>query len=818
VSAQRHRRTLILGGGPAGLYLSILLKKADALQDVELVERNPADATFGFGVVFSDETLGYLRDNDEPTFSEIAATFERWDAIEVRHRGKRVVSPGHGFSGIRRGQLLEILQRRASSLGVCMRFQAECEPGELDRLMREYDLVVAADGANSRIRSAFAEAFQPSVEPRHNKYAWFGTTLPFEHFLFSFRETAFGLFWCHAYRYDASHSTFIVECDPSTWRAAGLDHLSESESAALCEQIFADDLLGNRLLTNRSTWINFPMLHTAQWRMDNVILLGDAAHTAHFSIGSGTKLAMEDAIGLAFHLARTDDVGQALDEHEEERRPQVRRFQNAAYESLSWFEGVERYMDLDTERFAFSLLTRSRRLSYDTLMLRDPLLVRAVHSRFVEDAGVQVAPGCAAPPPMFTPFNLRGLTLANRVVVSPMCMYSACDGAPNDWHLVHLGTRAIGGAGLVFTEMTDVSAAGRISPGCAGIYTDEHQAEWARVVEFVHNWSDAGVCMQLGHAGPKGSTRLSWEGDCLPLESDNWPLLAGSAIPYFPGVSQVPAEMTRADMDRVIAEFEEATCRANTAGFDMLEVHMAHGYLLASFLSPLTNVRTDGYGGPIQQRLRFPLEVFEAVRARWPAAKPMSVRISATDWATGGITSEDTLVLARTLKACGLDILDISAGQTVAHQVPRYGRMYQTPFSDRIRNEACIPTMTVGAITNPDEVNSILLAGRADLCVLARPHLRDPYWTLHAAQAQDYFDLRWPRQYEAVQPKPREVRVAPRPLVVRFDEDQRGEFDELQAQLTAVARRHYRSLNGEMLTALRGWVDRFAFEQEHTQA
>jgi anthraniloyl-CoA monooxygenase len=799
-ASRRPPRVLVVGAGPGGLYFSILLKKTQPAADVTVLERNPPDATFGFGVVFSDETLGYLQDNDEPTFREIASTFARWDAIEVRRDGvERIVSVGHGFSGIARTRLLDILQRRARDLGVRLCFRYEfVDP----RAFEGFDLVVAADGVNSKVRQHQATHFQPRLDQRHNRYAWFGTTKPFENFTFSFRQTEHGLFWCHAYRYDAGHSTFIVECDPRTWRAAGLDGLSEVDSAAFCERVFAEDLDGHPLLKNRSLWINFGMLTCARWRYANLVLLGDAAHTAHFSIGSGTKLAMEDAIALAYHLQTHPDLEAALQAYEDERKPIVRRFQHAAYESLGWFEGVERYLGFEPRQFAFSLLTRSRRISYDNLKLRDPDLVRAVHADFLNRAGL---PDNALPP-MFAPLCLRGLELANRVVVSPMCMYSACDGTPNDWHLVHLGSRAVGGAGLVMTEMTDVAPEARISPGCAGMYADEHQAVWHRIVDFVHTRTGARIGIQLGHAGRKSSTRLQWEGDNLPLSRGNWPVVSASPIPYY-WFGQIPRQLDRAVMDQVVADFVAAARRAAAAGFDLLELHMAHGYLLASFLSPLTNVRTDRYGGSISNRLRFPLEVFEAVRAVWPAERPMSVRISATDWAEGGITAEDTVTFARTLKAAGCDILDVSAGQTVHWQRPRYGRAFQTPFSEHLRNAAGIPTMTVGNITSPDEINSILLAGRADLCVLARPHLRDPYWTLHAAAAQEMFGVHWPVQYQAVQPRPREGPPAPRPLTVRLDEEPHAGFEDLEQRLTALARQHYRSLNGEMLAALRAWVE-----------
>jgi anthraniloyl-CoA monooxygenase len=806
-------KTLIVGGGPGGLYLAILLKKARPEANVEVIERNAPDATFGFGVVFSDETLGYLQDNDEATFEEIAGTFNRWDAIEIRYRDQVRLSRGHGFSGIERKRLLEILQRRCLALGVELRYLDELEPKDVARLARQYDLIVAADGANSRIRAHFADHFAPEIDLRRNKYVWFGTTQLFENFLFSFRPTEHGLFWCHAYRYDAGHSTFIVECDPATWCTAGLDRMSEEASASFCERIFADDLQGHRLLRNRSVWTNFPMLRNAKWRLPgdlgNVVLLGDAAHTAHFSIGSGTKLAMEDAIALAYYVAREPDLGAALARYEEQRKPQVERFQRAAFESLVWFEGVERYLGFEPDQFAFSLLTRSRRISYETLKVRDAEIVERAHRGFVERSGLDSrSHRHELPPPMFTPLQVRDLRLQNRIVVSPMSMYSAEDGLPNDWHLVHLGSRAVGGAGLVMAEMTDVSREARISPGCAGMYRSEHVVGWRRVVEFVHEWTTAKIAFQLGHAGRKGSTRRQWEGDVQPLPDGNWPILSASPLAY-DWINQVPREITRAEMDQVREDHVRAACWADEAGFDMLELHYAHGYLLASFISPLTNRRVDGYGGSIEARMRYPLEVFAAVRAVWPEHKPMSVRISATDWAPGGLSNDDGLEITRMLKQHGCDLIDVSTGQTVPDQQPRYGRAYQTPFADHIRNTVGIPTMTVGAISTPDEVNSILLAGRADLCMLARPHLRDPYWTLHAAQSQEYYEPLWPPQYESVQPRRREDRrPVPKPLSVRFEDDLRGRHDDLHERLTRVARRHYRSLNGEILAALESWVDR----------
>ncbi|MBV9326423.1 MAG: bifunctional salicylyl-CoA 5-hydroxylase/oxidoreductase [Chloroflexi bacterium] len=805
-------KSLVVGGGPGGLYLAILLKKARPAAEVEVIERNAPDATFGFGVVFSDETLGYLQDNDEPTFREITATFNRWDAIEIRYRDEVRLSRGHGFSGIARKRLLEILQRRCRELGGCLRFQVEFDPADVPDLARDYDLIIAADGANSRVRAQFSNTFAPEIDVRRNKYAWFGTTRRFENFLFAFRPTSYGTFWCHAYRYDAQHSTFIVECDPATWCAAGLDRMSEEASAAFCERVFAEDLQGHPLLRNRSVWNNFPMLRTANWRLQDalahVVLLGDAAHTAHFSIGSGTKLAMEDAIALAYYLECEPRVEHALARYELERKREVDRFQRAAFESLFWFEGVERYMDFDVDQFAFSLLTRSRRISYDTLKVRDLEIVERAHRTFVERSGTgSASPGEILPPPMFTPFQVRDLRLQNRVVVSPMSMYSAEDGLPNDWHLVHLGSRAVGGAGLVIAEMTDVSREGRISPGCAGMYRPEHVDGWRRVVDFVHRWTDAKIALQLGHAGRKGSTRRLWEGDVLPLPEQNWRVVSASSVAY-DWINQTPREITRDEMDVVREDHARAARWAEMAGFDMLELHYAHGYLLASFISPLTNLRTDQYGGSVEARMRYPLEVFDAVRAAWPEHKPISVRISAADWASGGLSDMDRIEVARMLKDHGCDLVDVSTGQTVPNQQPRYGRAYQTPFADDIRNSVCIPTMTVGAISTPDEVNSILLAGRADLCVLARPHLRDPYWPLHAAESQEYYALRWPPQYATVQPRARaDRRRVPKPLNVRFEEDVRGRYDDLQDRLTRLARLHYRSLNGEILAALEFWLD-----------
>lgn len=744
-------KIISVGGGPAGLYFAILMKKAEPAHDITVIERNAPDQTFGWGVVFSDETLNYLHEADPVTAEEITRTFAHWNTIDIWYRGECIRSTGHGFCGIARRRLLSILQRRCEQLGVRLRFGTEVE--DVQALARDCDLLLGADGIRSRVRTVYESVFQPDLDVRRCKYIWLGTTRVFDSFTFVFEQNEHGVFQAHAYRFDAETSTFIVECDERSWRNAGLDRMSVDEALLYLEGLFGKYLQGQRLLSNRSSWINFVTVRNRTWHHGNVVLLGDAAHTAHFSIGSGTKLAMEDAIALvrAFQVHR--DVPTALAAYEAERRPVVERTQRAAQDSLTWFENVRRHCRLEPLQFAFSLLTRSKRISYDNLKLRDPSLVERVTDWYARTQSAMDVVPVPAPPPMFTPLRLRGLVIPNRVVVSPMCMYSAEDGTPNDFHLVHLGSRALGGAGLIFTEMTDVSPEGRITPGCAGMYKPEHVQAWKRIVDFVHRYSRAKIGIQLGHAGRKGATRKMWEGMDEPLEEGGWPLISASPIPYLPH-SQVPREMTREDMDKVRDDFVRAARMADEAGFDILELHMAHGYLLASFISPLTNVRRDEYGGSLENRMRFPLEVFDAVRAVWPEDKPMAVRLSATDWKDGGLTGEDAVEIARMLKAHGCDLIDVSTGQTVPDARPVYGRMYQTPFSEQIRNEVGIPTITVGNITTADQVNTILAAGKADLCALARPHLRDPHWTLHAATELDY-DLDWPVQYLPGKPRPR---------------------------------------------------------------
>ena len=756
-----------LGGGPAGLYFAILMRKLSPQHRVRIYERNRPDDTFGFGVVFSDATLEELREADPDTLDEIEASFAHWDDIESvtgpGAGGARAVrrSTGHGFSGLGRKRLLAILQERALELGVELHHEHDLDPHELSSLGSP-DLLVAADGVNSGVRERFADTFQPRVDWRPNRFVWLGTTFPFEAFTFYFKENEHGLFRVHAYRYAEGSSTFIVECTEETWRSAKLNEASEDETVAYCEQLFADELAGHRLLKNRSVWRQFPTIDNGRWSTElvsldggsaktRVVLLGDALHTAHFSIGSGTKLAMESGIALRDAIAsRPDDLGAALMAFEAERRPTVASLQRAAQVSLEWFENTERYLSLEPDQFFFSLLTRSLRITHENLKLRDPALIAGIDSWVRQQAGAQSkATVNKSAPPMFTPYRARELVLPNRIVVSPMCQYSATEGTIDDWHLVHLGSRAMGGAGLVLTEATHVSADGRISPGCAGLYTDEHEVAWKRVVDFVHGKARGLIGMQLAHAGRKASTAIPWEGgNNAPLKDGAWPICAPSALPFYPE-SQTPLELDAAGMKRVVGEFVQAAERAARAGFDWLELHAAHGYLLSSFISPLSNRRSDEYGGNIDGRARFPLRVFRAVREVWPDERPISVRISASDWADGGLSTEDLLRLAVLFREAGVDLLDVSTGQTVPEAKPRYGRLYQTPFAELIRLETGMPTMTVGAISSWADANSIIAGGRADLCMLARGHLYDPYWTRHAAREQG-FELPWPNQYMAV--------------------------------------------------------------------
>ena len=739
-----------LGGGPAGLYSAISIKLRDPAHDVTVFERNRPDDTFGWGVVFSNETFDNIATNDPASAQAIREHFAYWDDIAVHYRGQRIASTGHGFSGIARKTLLLLLQERARELGARLSFQTEiASAGEL---AKEFDLVIAADGLNSRTRNEFAHAFRPAIETRKNKFVWLGTRQKFDDaFTFIFEETEHGWVWAHAYQFDADTATVIVECSESVWRKFGFAAMSQDESCRTCERIFAKYLGGHRLMSNAahlrgSAWLNFPRVLCETWSHDNLVLMGDAAATAHFSVGSGTKLAMESAISMAEYLASEPTQEAAFAKYEDARRTEVLRLQSAARNSLEWFEDVERYLHLDPVQFNYSLLTRSQRISHENLRLRDRNWLEGAEAWFQRLAG---AGDNTIRRPMFAPFRLRDMRLKNRVVVSPMAQYKAVDGCPTDWHLVHYGERAKGGAALVCTEMTCVSPEGRITPGCTGMYAPEHEAAWKRIVEFVHAETDAKISCQLGHSGAKGSTQLGWQEMDAPLKSGNWPVMAPSPVAWSERNQRARA-MTRADMDRVRDEFVAATEMAARAGFDMLEIHCAHGYLLSSFITPLTNWRSDQYGGALENRMRYPLEIFRAVRAVWPAEKPISVRISANDWVGAeGIEPQDAVGISRMLQEAGVDICDVSAGQTSIKARPVYGRMFQTPFSDRIRNETGMATMAVGNIYEPDHVNSILMAGRADLVCLARPHLANPYWTLHAAAKLGDRGEAWPPPYYA---------------------------------------------------------------------
>lgn len=750
---------LCIGGGPAGLYFGLLMKLQNPGYQITVVERNKPYHTFGWGVVFSDQTLGNLVQADEVTANQILHAFNHWDAIDVHFKGQTITSGGHGFCGIGRRHLLNILQKRCEEVGVHLVFNNDVQDELVLANQYRADLVIASDGSNSRIRVKYAATYQPDIDTRSCRFVWLGTKKQFAAFTFAFEETEHGWFQAHAYQYDAELSTFIVETPEQVWMNAGLDKMEQTDAIAFCEKLFARHLDGNALMSNSShlrgsaNWIRFPRIICKSWvhhvtigkKQVPIVLMGDAAHTAHFSIGSGTKMALEDAIELArcFKEHREEGVGKVLEQYQQIRAIDVLKLQSAARNSMEWFEHVDRYTAMQAPQFAYSLLTRSQRLSHENLRLRDALYISNYEQWFAKQ---MESPSV---PPIFLPFQVRDVCLKNRVVVSPMAQYSATNGVVGDYHLVHLGSRAMGGAGLVFAEMTCVSATARITPACPGLYLPEHTTAWQRIVEFVHTNTDAKIAIQLGHAGPKGSTKRAWDGIDQPLDQDNWPLLAASDQCYLPGVSHMAKAATLEDMERIQREFVQATIEADKAGFDWLELHCAHGYLLSTFISPLTNHRTDVFGGSLENRCRFPLQVFSAIRAVWPAGKPISVRISAHDWVEGGITPDDAVAIARLFKQAGADMIDCSSGQVSKQEQPVYGRMFQTPFSDRIRNEAQIPTIAVGAITDADQVNSIIASGRADLCAIARPHLADPAWTLHEAAKAGFNDVGWPVQYLA---------------------------------------------------------------------
>ncbi len=753
-------KIVCIGGGPGGLYFALLMKRHNPSHDITVVERNRPYDTFGWGVVFSDATMDNMRQWDEPTADEIQQAFNHWDDIELLFKDHVIRSGGHGFVGIGRKKLLNILQERCEELGVKLVFDTDVDS---DLEYADADLIIASDGINSKIRDRYQEQFKPELVVRPNRYIWLGTHKLYDAFTFIFEKTEHGWFQAHIYKFDENTTTFIVECPEHVWLAHGLDKADQEQSIAFCERLFAKNLQGAKLMTNArhlrgSAWLNFTRVKCDQWWVRNpvgahVVLLGDAVHTAHFAIGSGTKLALEDAIELVREFKRLGDAPEQIEEvltqYQANRSIEALRLQNAAWNAMEWFEVCgARYCDqLDPPQFMYSMLTRSQRISHENLRLRDKGWLEGYERWFAERDGVQVPKGVAPPPPMFTPYTVRGLTLKNRVVVSPMAQYSCVDGVPGEYHLVHLGARAMGGAAMVFAEMTCISPEGRITPGCPGLYNAEQKAAWKRIADWIHAHSDAKFAMQLGHAGAKASTRLAWDGTDLPLESGNWPIVGASEQQYLPGVSQIAKAVTKIEMETIKQQFVQATKDCIDIGIDWIELHCAHGYLLSEFISPLTNQRTDEYGGSLDNRLRYPLEVFKAMRAVWPADKPMSVRISATDWVEGGITPEDAVLIAKAFKAAGADMIDCSAGQVSKKEKPVFGRMWQTPFADRVRQEAGIPTIAVGAISEADHVNSIISAGRADLCAIARPHLANPAWTLTEAARIGYTAIEWPRPY-----------------------------------------------------------------------
>ena len=761
-------RIAVIGGGPGGLYFAALAQQLDPTHEITVWERNAPDDTFGFGVVFSDETLGGIEHADPAVHAAMEAEFARWDDIDVHYRGEVVTSGGHGFAAMSRRRLLGILQQRCAELGVTVHFRTEAP--DVEELSETHDLVIASDGLNSAVRRRWEDHFEPRYDVRDCRYMWLGTDKVFDAFKFYIQQTPHGVMQIHGYPYDATGSTFIVEMTSEVWERAGFAAHdrgdwrpgdSDEESIAQIRELFADVLEGHEVMANNSRWIRFTTIACERWVRGNVVLLGDAAHTAHFSIGSGTKLAMEDALALAACLHESPTVGDALAAYEEERKAVVLSTQRAAQASLEWFENLGQYLDQEPLQFGFNIMTRSRRVTYDNLRVRDPEFVARLDAWYADHVGSRVPA-----PPMFQPYRLGGLDLVNRVVVSPMDQYVAVDGLPGDFHLVHLGGKALGGAGLVMTEMVCVSPEGRITPGCTGLWNDEQRDGWRRVTDFVHTQSAARIGLQLGHSGGKGSTKLMWEGIDDPLDEGNWEVGAASPVPYREGVNQVPRELTVAELDGIRAEFVAAARRGAEAGFDLLELHCAHGYLLSGFLSPVTNRRTDHYGGSLDHRLRYPLSVFTAMREVWPDDRPMTVRISATDWIEGGNTVDDAVEIARAFVEAGAAAIDVSTGQVHSTEQPAFGRSYQTPYADAIRNRLGCPTIAVGVISSWDDVNSVLLAGRADLCALGRVHLYDPSWTLHAAMEQGYDGpgAVWPLPWRAGARRPQTGRTdGPKP-------------------------------------------------------
>ncbi|MDG1907209.1 MAG: FAD-dependent monooxygenase [Arenicella sp.] len=746
-------RINILGGGPGGLYFALLMKKHDPLHDIHVYERGPRDATWGFGVVFSDDTLGGFLEYDARSFQAIVDSFAYWDkirtVIETDKGDKSIVSGGHGFAGMSRLKLLNIFHDRCDELGVNLHFNTDIT--DVNTLL-DADLVVAADGITSLLREEFKEELGTTMDMRPNHFCWLGTSKPLDAFTFIFRQTEHGWFWVHAYQFEEGKATWLVETSDETWMKAGLDKMSEEESKDYMEQIFAPDLDGHALLTNRSVWRTFPVVKNAKWHHDNVIIIGDCAHTAHFSIGSGTKMAMEDSIALFEAFKQNETVKASLPAYEEARREVTEILQHTAGVSLQWFEHTDRYLNqFEPEQTEFSMITRSKKITYENLALRDQGYIDGIASWFADYnsrvTGLEAAKtGDRPAPPALQPYKIGEMVVPNRITLSPMCQYCANDGDIDNWHLVHYGGRATGGVGLILTEMICISESARITPGCAGLYTDKQAMDWKGIVDFTHKHSKGKICAQLGHAGRKGATRLPRDGMDQPLQEGGWDIISASPIPYLKH-SVVPREATRADMDQVLEDYVVAVRNADTAGFDMIEVHMAHGYLLSSFISPITNIREDEYGGDIHSRMKFPLECLKLARETWPKNKPISVRISASDWTEDGLTESDMLEVARLLKANGADVINVSTGQVTKDEQPVYGRMFQVPFADQVRNEIGIPTIVAGNISTMDQANTVVASGRTDFVAFARPLLTNPNMVLQEAARYGHSEQYWPEQY-----------------------------------------------------------------------
>jgi anthraniloyl-CoA monooxygenase len=730
----------VIGGGPGGLYFSILTKKAMPNCQIDVYERNKPDDSFGFGVVFSDETLGEFLKRDMQSYELIRSKFAYWDDIIVARDGQEVSIAGNGFCGCSRKTLLKLLHQRCLEEGVNLHFEQNIDNVSA---YQDADIILASDGIASGIRTQYETEFGTNITLKKNRFVWLGSTKPLDAFTYFFRTTAHGTIVAHTYQYEEGMSTWIFECSDETWQKHGFEVTNEEDTIAKISKLFAAELDGHPLISNKSHWRQFPHVTNKNWYHNNIVLLGDAKATAHYSIGSGTKLAMDCAIGLSDAvIANPTNVQAAFEQYNKTRRNTVEMIQYAALVSLDWFENMDRNIQHTFYQFAFGCMTRSKKVTYENLRLRDKSFTDKVLTEFNSRTSNAVET-----PAAFTPFKLRDLELSNRIVMAPMGQYCAENGNVTDWHLVHYGSRATGGVGLIITEMTAVSETGRITLGCAGIYTEEQQVKWKSITDFIHKNTQTKIGIQLGHSGRKGAIKKPWEGSNEPIDNP-WELLSASPI-AFNSKMAIPREMTLADMDSITFQFVQATKNAEAAGFDMIELQAHHGFLLASFLSPLTNIRKDEFGGSIENRLKFPLSVFQEMRKVFPKNKPMSVRISASDWAANGISEEDIIYIAKAFKEAGADIINVSTGNTVEYQKPQIGRMWQTPFADAVRNTVHIPTITTGYIQDIDQINTIILNGRADLVALGRPLLADANFVRNAQAYEQFEATDIPKQYKA---------------------------------------------------------------------